>query len=220
MVSIHDIDTLKNIKLKCLGCFCGRKFLTKNYLIKIGDNPTNKQEDTVEKEENDQPSDEIHGEHFLNENEGVERFFEKEKQDLKEEVKRRIQPMSEREAKNIVAKWGSYISYGSFKDHLRSLSIHHIERMGLSALSALLPKHDDGVSNEDFFKLLKHEISIDEQREPTSVGNDKPELIKDKPELISNVGKPEPISSNNSNDNLCKGTRVGLWRICVEKNSK
>ena len=208
-------------KLKCLGCFCGRKFLTKNYLIKIGDNPTNKQEDTVGKEENDQPSRYFDGEHFLNENEGVERFFEKEKQDLKEEVKRRIQPMSEREAKNIVAKWGSYISYGSFKDHLRSLSIHPIERMGLSALSALLPiQEDDGVSNEDFFKLLKHEISIDEQREPTSVGNDKPELIKDKPELISNDGKPEPISSINSNDNLCKGTRVGLWRICVEKNSK
>ena len=217
-------------KLKCLGCFCGRKFLTKNYLIKIGDNPTNKQEDTVEKEENDQPSDDIHGEHFLNENEGVERFFEKEKQDLKEKVKRRIQPMSEREAKNIVAKWGSYISYGSFKDHLRSLSIHHIERMGLSALSALLPIHeDDGVSNEEFFKMLKNKISIDEQPDQTSVGNDKPELIKDKPELtsnggkpelISNDGKPEPISSNNSNDNLCKGTRVGLWRICVEKNSK
>ena len=190
-------------------------------MIKIGDNPTNKQEDTAEKEENYQPSDEIHGEHFLNENEGVERFFEKEKQDLKEEVKRRIQPMSEREAKNIVAKWGSYISYGSFKDHLRSLSIHPIERMGLSALSALLPiQEDDGVSNEDFFKMLKHEISIDEQPDQTSVGNHNPEMIKDKPKLTSNDGKPEPISSKSNNDNLCKGTRVGLWRICVEKNSK
>ena len=172
----------------------------------------------MEKEENDQPSKYFYEEHFLNENEGVERFLEKEKQDLKEEVKRRIQSMSEREAKNIVAKWGSYISYGSFKDHLRSLSIHPIERMGVSAL---LPMHeDDGVSNEDFFKMLKHEISIDEQPEQTSAGNDKPELIKDKQELISNDGKPEPITSNNSNDNLCKGTRVGLWRICVGKNSK
>ena len=213
-----DNDTFENIKLKCLGCFCGRKFLTKNYLIKIGDNPTNKQEEMAKKGENEQPSKYFYGEHSVNENEGVERFFEKEKQDLKEKVKRRIQSMSEREAKNIVAKWGSYISYGSFKDHLRSLSIHPIERMGVSAL---LPMHeDDGVSNEDFFKMLKHEISIDEQPEQTSVGNDKPELIKDKPELISNDGKPEPITSNNSNDNLCKGTRVGLWRICVEKNSK
>ena len=44
-----------------LGCFCGKKFLTKNYLIEIGDTAPNKLEDILERTEKGQAGNTFEG---------------------------------------------------------------------------------------------------------------------------------------------------------------
>lgn len=55
-----------------LGCFCGKKFLTKNYLIEIGDTAPNKLEDILERTEKGQAREHVRGQDFVNENERAE----------------------------------------------------------------------------------------------------------------------------------------------------
>ena len=221
-----------------LGCFCGKKFLTKNYLIEIGDTAPNKLEDILERTEKGQAREHVRGQDFVNENERAEQRM---RQSLINEVNQRLETMNEEEASHSLANIFEEGTYAPpFKDHLKSLALYPIKQMTVSDLQDLFKSYKDknpmlfletnigdrghfrdledlvydvsNLSNEEFFDLLlgqtEQKPSDDNNNAKDDIGDEKKELCKGTTVSLM-ISKPENNKKDKSGDIK---TRI-LWNM-------